>query len=145
MNMKKISDIIHSDLPWNRENPASHDTIENLVVKSGLQLPKDYLDFLRLSNGGEGELPVDPFWFQIWPVDEVLEHNEGYRVKQHLPGFFVFGSNGGGEMLAFNIREHGSWPVYMIPFIPMDESDAKKVAPDFLSFAEMLGIEDKEG
>ena len=71
--MKKIRDIINSDSLWDRESPASSDLIENLVLESGLQLPEDYLDFLRLSNGGEGELPVDPFWFQIWPAEEVLD------------------------------------------------------------------------
>jgi hypothetical protein len=143
--MNTISNIINSDLPWDRENPASTDSIESLVSRSGLKLPKDYLDFLRMSNGGEGELPVDPYWFQIWPAEEVLEHNEGYQVSTNVPGFFAFGSNGGGELLAFDTREHVSWPVYMIPFVPMDESDAKKVASDFLSFAELLGIEEDEG
>jgi len=38
--------------------------------------------FLKFSNGGERELPVDPYWFQILPADEVLKHNEGY---QQLP------------------------------------------------------------
>ena len=143
--MKTISDIINSNLIWYREDPASPDDIEELVLKSGLQLPKDYIDFLKLSNGGEGELPVDPYWFQIWSADEVLEHNEGYQVKEYLPGFFAFGSNGGGELLAFDTRKEGAWPVYMVPFIPMDESGAQKVSPDFLSFAEMFGIEEREG
>ena len=143
--MKTISDIINSDLPWDREKPAPSHSIENLVSKSGLQLPEDYLDFLRLSNGGEGELPVDPYWFQIWRAEEVLKLNERYQVNSYVPGFFAFGSNLGGEMLAFDTRKHGSWPVYMIPFITMDESDAKKVASDFLSFAQLLGIEEKEG
>jgi len=143
--METIKDIINSDLHWDRESPASSESIEDFVSKSGLNLPGDYLEFLRLSNGGEGELPVDPYWFQIWPAEDVLEHNEEYQVKEILPGFFAFGSNGGGEMLAFDIRNQGSWRVYMIPFIPMDESDAQEVASDFLSFIQLFGIEGEDG
>jgi hypothetical protein len=35
------------------------------VNHAGFALPQAYLDFLRISNGGEGELPVQPYWFQI--------------------------------------------------------------------------------
>ena len=63
--MKTINEIINSDLPWSREKPASFEEIEDIASKSGFDLPKDYLEFLSLSNGGDGELPVDPYWFQI--------------------------------------------------------------------------------
>jgi hypothetical protein len=143
--MKTIKEIIESDLPWDREKSASPEAINSLASNSGLNLPKDYLDFLSLSNGGEGELPVDPYWFQIWSAENVLEHNEGYQVAQFLPGFFAFGSNGGGEMLAFDTRKDGAWPVYMIPFVPMEEADAREVASEFLSFAQLFGIEEENG
>jgi hypothetical protein len=143
--MKTIKEISESDLPWDREESANPEAINTLASKSGLNLPKDYLDFLSLSNGGEGELPVDPYWFQIWSAENVLEHNEGYQVAQFLPDFFAFGSNGGGEMFAFDTRKDGAWPVYMIPFVPMEEAGAKKVASDFLSLAQLFGIEEKNG
>ena len=77
-----------------------------------MDLSEDYLCFLKLCNCGEDELPIDPYWFQIWSAEEVLEHNEGYQANKFLPGFFAFGSNGGGEMLlplTLVIKEHGQY------------------------------------
>jgi len=119
--------------------PASEDSIRALKNNCEWDLPADYLSFLRLSNGGDGELGIDPGWFQIWPAEEVLPLNEGYEIHTNIPGFFGFGSNGAGELLAFETRAPHSGAVYMIPFVAMEESDAIKIADDFLTFAHAFG------
>ena len=77
---------------------------------------------------------------KLWLAEEVIDHNKNYQVNQFVPGFFAFGSNEGGEMIAFDTRSSISCPVYMIPFIQMNESDSKEIASNFLSFAQLLGI-----
>jgi hypothetical protein len=50
---------------------------------------------------------------------------------------FVFGSNGGGEAFAFDMR-FGANDVVEIPFIVMDLAVANRIAPTFTAFLEMM-------
>lgn len=136
-----ILDILNNpSTKWDREAPASPETVHRLVAESKIELPEEYLALLLYSNGGEGELAVEPGWFQLWPAEKVIELNEGYGVGKNAPGFFGFGSNGGGEMLAFDTRKNKSWKVVMIPFIPMTTEDAIVIADDFKAFVQAMGI-----
>jgi hypothetical protein len=135
-----ILDILNDpSAKWDGEAPASSEIIRKLVAESKTELPEEYLALLLYSNGGEGELAVEPGWFQLWPAEKVVELNEGYGVEKNAPGFFGFGSNGGGEMLAFDTRECKPWKVVMIPFIPMMMEDAIVIADDFRAFIRAMG------
>ena len=80
---------------WRGAPPASEAAIQELLVDCGLKLPRAYLDQLRLSNGGEGDLALEPGWVCFWSAEEIVECNRDYEVADNLPGFFGFGSNGG--------------------------------------------------
>lgn len=124
---------------WRGEAPASEVAIRQLLADSGLPLPESYLNQLRRSNGGEGDLAVEPGWISFWKAEEVIALNKGYEVAENLPGFFGFGSNGGGEMLVFKIVPSKQLPIYMIPFIPMSEDGAVQIAVNFEELAEAIG------
>jgi SMI1 / KNR4 family (SUKH-1) len=125
---------------WQTRPPgASPDVIDKLSVESPITLPVDYLNLLRFSNGGEGELGVEPGWFQLWPAENVVEHNRGYNLSEWLPGFFGFGSNGGGELFAFDARHGEPWPVVMVPFCPLDSAEAVTMASSFAGWLRALG------
>ena len=93
-------------------------------------LPSDYLTYLE---DGVDVAPTEgePGYFQLWHPDAVEEMNRSYRVAEYAPGFLGFGSDGGGEMLAFDA--HGS--VFKIPFVGMAPKEAKKIAA---SWSEVL-------
>ncbi len=124
---------------WDRVPPADESAIQALVEQSGVDLPQEYLAFLRFSNGGDGHISVEPGWFQIWPAEEVVETNQFFELEEELPGFFGFGSNGGGEMLAFDMRGPQPWPIVMVPFGPLEAEFAVRIADDFLAFADAIG------
>src|SRR5947199_4788233 len=107
---------------WYRKPPASPAIIQKLRLDTNNSLPEDYFSFLEYSNGGEGPLLIEPGWFSLWPAEEVIISNIEYGIKEWFPGFFGFGSNGGGELFAFDTRSAPPLKVYMIPFIGMDES-----------------------
>ncbi len=73
------------------------------------------------------------------PTADVLANNREYQLTEFLPGFFGFGSNGGGELLALDCRGRPPWPVNMVPFIPLDAAEAQPVAADFGGFVRLLG------
>jgi hypothetical protein len=110
---------------------ADQEAVAALRKRAGVVLPASYLDQLAVSNGGEGDLSVEPGWICFWPAEEVITSNEGYHIPQRLPGFFGFASNGGGELLAFDIRGSEPFPVVMVPFIPMDAREAVQIACSF--------------
>jgi hypothetical protein len=139
--MSILNLLIDSTAKWNRNPPAATDAIQDLVSGCAIDLPDEYIEFLRFSNGGEGELGVDPGWFQIWPAEQVIQLNEGYKVTENIPGYFAFGSNGAGEMLVFDARSEQPWSVAMIPFIHMQSYEAKIIAPDFEAFVRQMGRE----
>lgn len=124
---------------WDRVPPADESAIQALAEQSGADLPQDYLAFPRFSNGGEGHINVEPGWFQIWPAGEVLEANRDLELEEELPGFFGFGGNGGGELLAFDMRGPQPWPVVMIPYTPLEAEFVIKIGDDFLAFADTMG------
>ena len=126
---------------WTRRPAATKADIQALIAACDFDLPDEYLAFLQYSNGGEGFLRIEPWYFQLCPAEEVVEYNKGYNVEEFLPGWFAIGSNGGGEMLAIRKSDGSPCPVYMVPFIPMAESDAVQIAHDFEMFAMALGRE----
>lgn len=128
---------------WRRGAPADPAAVERLAVRYP-ELPSAYLAFLRVEDGSEGDLAVQPGWIQLWPAAEVEELNVGYEVSASLPGFLGFASNGGGELLAFDTRTT-PWRVCMVPFIPMDEAEAVKIATDFTALACDFGVPAPDG
>jgi hypothetical protein len=139
--MELLDILSDPDARWAREPAARPESLRRLRVGARYPLPASYLAFLAFSNGGEGALAVGPGWFVIWPAEEVLESNQGYQVEKELPGFFGFGSDGGGELFAFDTRSPQPWKIVMIPFIPMQERYAVVVAESFEQFVRAMGHE----
>jgi hypothetical protein len=119
---------------WERHPPAEPAVIASIAAALPA-VPPDYLAFLALTDGGEGELGLDPGWFQLWPAAEVVELNAAYEIDAFLPGFIGFGSSGGGELLAFSPRG----AVVRVPFIPMEESEAVDMALTFTDLVRAFG------
>ena len=119
---------------WTRQLPAPEAALATLDATLPT-LPPDYLAFLALSNGGEGELSVEPGWFALWPAEQVATLSAAYELPRFAPGFVGIGSNGGGELLALGPGD----AVYMLPAVPLDVADAVLIAPDFLTLATGFG------
>ena len=118
-----------------RKNPSAEDiVIHTLIAEAGVEMPEEYLAFLKDSNGGE--LDVASGSFDLWPAEEIVQANRELRIEEFLPGFFVFGGDRANELLAFDTRGPKPWAVYMVPMIVMSEKDAVAIADDFASLIE---------
>jgi hypothetical protein len=124
---------------WQRGPPAEEAVVNSLLTDLHPDLPREYLLFLTLADGGEGELWIWPGWFIIWAAATVAERNRDYEVQDRYPGFIAFGSNGGLEMFAFDMRHPPAHPVVALPYIGLSVEEAMPVAPDFLAFVKHLG------
>lgn len=112
---------------WLADEPASSSALNALRDALPL-LPPAYLALLSRGNGGEAGLSVSPFNLCIDSAESALDywHSETYT----MPGVFVFGGNGGGALLAFDMRQPEPWPV--VSFDPVDpDGSVETVASDF--------------
>lgn len=102
----------------------------------GVELPPDYIEFLKLTNGGEGF--IGDRYVILFPVEVLADLNKAYQVEVYVPGLLIFGSNGGGEAFGFDTRR-SPWAVVQVPFIGMDWTLAKPYAATFGAFVQTLG------
>jgi SMI1/KNR4 family protein SUKH-1 len=102
----------------------------------GQRLPRDYVEFLRASNGIEGCVGNHGY-VQLWPAEDLAERNRGYDVAEQLPGFLLLGSDGGGT--AYGLWTDGARRHYPdVPFIVMCEEDLRVLGGTFLEFLDAL-------
>jgi hypothetical protein len=131
--MKDIQLLLTS---FNKSPGATDALIAETELRLKLKLPEDYLEFLRLMNGGEGFIGESSYAF-LWGVDELATLNEAYSVRQYASGFLIFGSDGGGEAYGFDTRTT-PWPVVQVPFVGMDWSAARLMGSTFDDFLQTL-------
>jgi hypothetical protein len=131
-NMDEVRELL---VKFNRNIGATDAQIADNERELGKKLPAEYVEFLKLSNGGEGF--VGKHYLILWPVEELSEANKGYEVEESAPGLLAFGSDGGGEAFGFDTRIP-DWPVVLVPFIVMDWDDAIPVVDSFGGFFKRL-------
>jgi len=83
-------------------------------------------------------MDIDPGYLILWKAEEVNQSNRDYEVSRWAPEFWGFGSNGGGELMAFDFRRRDAPKICMIPMIGMEPEAAIEVAPNFESFTAHL-------
>ena len=100
-----------------------------------IKLPEEYVRYCVGFGPKEGGISVQPLWFQLWPLTEVEQLNRDYQIAEFAPGYLGFGSNGGGELLAFDADGR----VFMMPFVGMGNEHAWLVAESWSGFVEKMG------
>jgi hypothetical protein len=138
--MSVVSDIKYRGGIWRSAPGASAATLTELRAAARVVLPESYFDLLRFSNGGEGDLGVEPGWFAPWPAEDVVPNNLSYGVAKSLPWLFGFGSNGGNEMFGFDCRHASKMPIVIVPFIGMNLESVATVAINFEQFLSVCGL-----
>src|SRR3990172_2314917 len=89
---------------FNSRPPATKDALAAFEQASGLKLPEEYLGFLKVTDGGDGF--IGRTYVILWRVEELAGMNEAYKVHVYAPELLLFGSDGGGEAYAFDMRQH---------------------------------------
>jgi len=110
----------------NAPSPAAQ--INSAEAALGVTLPADYRTFLEMSDGGAGYIGED--YLVLWRAAELHPFNRDVEVSEYADGLVGFGSDGGGEMFAFDTRFQPP-PVVIVSFIGMSHEDAIVVADDF--------------
>jgi len=97
------------------------------------EFPESYRTFLSSANGGEGPIG-DESYLILWPVEELVQHNEGYKADStYAPDLVFIGTDGGNEVFAFR-RVDGSF--VSAPLIGMAPEEVQVRGPNFQGFLE---------
>jgi hypothetical protein len=110
--MNNVFEKYINDLQLNE--PARLQAIIDVENKLGIEFPIDYKEFLLFSNGCEGS--IGESYICIWPIEELIEANEASEVDEYTPGLVLFGSDGGGEAFAFDMRNNNKKYI-MVPLM----------------------------
>ena len=120
-----------------RRHCAAFSRIEALEARLGVRFPVDYKDFLRWSNGWDGNFGET--WLVLDDIDSVIDANdEGFR--EGFAGYVAIGGNGGLETYALDYRS-GPEPaaVVAIDRVSADADDIWRIAPSLTeSLARLL-------
>lgn len=129
---------------WFAQPGASPETLGALREAAPAALPESYYRLLAFSDGGEGALPVDPYNLCLDSAAEVRERiARGHDEDPDLSGFLIFGSNGGGEHIAFDLRNGAPWPIVYIDMIAGYGSVAP-LTPSFDALLDIIGIDSED-
>ncbi|MNO85658.1 SMI1 / KNR4 family protein [compost metagenome] len=109
--------------------------IQKIESKFGFNLPNDYKDIVKVLNGFE--LAISISYIVFWPVDVLIELNEGYGVNEFAPGIILFGSDGGNQAFGYDLRDD-EMKIITIPFIVMDLNDIEICGKDMNDFYQYL-------
>ena len=127
---------LESHPEFNGNEPATIDSISACEKSLNYKLPKDYVEFLMIKNGGEGFIGNESYLI-LWPIEDIVNFNREYEVANYCPGLLLIGSSGGGEAYAFDMR-NSPWSVVQVPFVGMDYSLVELIGLSFQGFIDTL-------
>jgi hypothetical protein len=120
-----------------RNDSCDRNVIEKTETELMKVFPKDYVEFLLWSNGGEGEIGEN--YLSLWRCEDIAQLNEDYSIQKYLTENFVaFGTNGGGECYAFDYSEPEKPKVINCALGDLDINELRYVADTFTEFIAIL-------
>jgi hypothetical protein len=119
-----------------RRIPATTAAVAEYERLLGADLPREYVEFLRTTSGGEGFIGKNAYVI-LWGVHELASMNQAYEVERYVPGLLVFGSDGGGEAYGFDTRTP-QWQIVQVPFVGMTWDLAEPMGATFTAYLERL-------
>jgi hypothetical protein len=103
-----------------------------------ISVPREYVDYLEKGGRTESLTKDEPGYFILWPLADIEKMNAEYQVTEFMHDFLGFGSDGGGEMLAFD----AAGAVWKLPFVGYSsKEDAWKVADRWTEVAARISDE----
>lgn len=114
-------------------SPATSEQIVSLENQLKIELPHDYKEFLKFTNGFEGF--VNEFFVRFAPVDQIYQSTQD-NCAEFFPWAIYIGTNGNVEMFVIDKRQT-PYQFGLLPFIA-DDNDFIPLGDTFEKFIERL-------
>jgi hypothetical protein len=138
MNIQKI--LENPRFRLETMEPAGVAVVNDFLQRAPENLPVKYLHFMQATDGARGNVPYDSGYLEIWPLEETLDKQTGYGMKDSLSGFFAFGSDGSGRRYVFDLRESDGAAVYSVADKTPAEETLEPIAASFSQFLEHIAL-----
>ena len=102
-----------------------------------IELPADYLEFLRWTNGADGDIGRN--YVQVWSAEEIT--SDPYPFEEFVPGLLFIAGDGGAALFGFDSRIH-PMPIVITHHDDLDLEYLVVAAPSFTAFLEFLTKQD---
>ena len=94
--------LIYYLVDFEKNGFVSEEIVSEILEQVDFLLPKDYVDFMTESNGGEGEIGENS-WLCLFPIEELIITNKNYTLlMEQIPEYFLFGKDAADTGYAFN-------------------------------------------
>lgn len=103
------------------QKSASDSAILQVLEQLGGPLPDDYVELVRLANGGEGFVGGGSF-VCFWPIEELPAVYAANDLELLAPSFLPFASDGGGNVFAFD--RAASMNIVEVPLVGISRASA---------------------
>lgn len=122
--------------------PVTDDALARLTshvaTTYGVDLPEDYVTFLRLADGADGELENGaPVVF--WKAALLPQVNEESETERWMPGMFIVGSDAGDALYGIDLRPDAPPERYVETFDVMEWDYVMWRGRSFLELLQYLG------
>ena len=122
--------------------PCNVEQLNALEQKLNVVLPRQYMDFMQLHEGGEGSIG-EYAYLAIWDISEMLSFNQSRDINMYIKGLIYFASDRGGSLYAFDTNR--DMKIVELEYDSVDYSEAEVVADSFEEFIEYIYcIDDSE-
>ena len=99
---------------------ATEQELDDAAAAFGIELPEDYRAVMRRTDGGECDFGES--WMVLQSLEAAIERNATFK-EAGFPPFIFFGSDGGGDGYAWDLRPERHSRYVVVPFIvPEDEA-----------------------
>lgn len=123
---------------WFKVDGASDAAIFELQRMVGVPLLDEYIELLKYSNGGEGDLPPPFYGFCLDTAEQASDPEQLKISAECYPGLFVIGGDGGAQLYAFDMRGDAPFPI--VSFDGVDPfASMQRVADSFAALMFMIG------
>lgn len=99
-----------------------------------MEIPDELLAYHRSGAPLARNIPSQQLDCEFYRQEDLVQYNQGYEIPEYAPGYFMFATNGCGELIA--LSPIGS--IVRMPFIGMGAKDALLVATSFANLLELL-------
>lgn len=126
---------------WTRKmtvQPGANETALDALRRAvRIELPADYVAFLRWGNGAHGDIGKN--YVEIWPAEEIT--SDPYPFEEFVPELLFIGGDGGAAMFGYDTRLE-PMPIVIIHRDDLELENVVIAASSFTAFLEFLTNED---
>lgn len=138
-----MNELLHMISKMDLNSPCDIDELQKIEKYIEQKLPSDYVEFMKLHNGGEG--PVGEYgYLAIWDTNEIIDTNIHRKYFIPISELLYFASDRSGLLYAFDTRNDLKC-ILELPEDAESYTDTKKIATSFLGFIQYIyDIDDSE-